>query len=692
MRRKLSKMLLLPTRRPESEPGLRRRSTAAALPELHQLPPRPSATGDDGATASGCIVVDECSELCDRCAALDFPRILDWEAGQPRAWIPLSHVLQPLTTNCPFCLFFRAMLGPDAAAAGLGGKFTPYLRMRLAFERLAGLGEKHEIARCVLAEVVTRNRALPRGFIVKTDDVGERRRRLRGRIVPRLLDLSLLKGWMDHCREAHAATCCRPSEGAMVSGLRLIDCAERTVVCADGLVLDDGDDCGYVTLSYVWGDGTDDDDDDDDDDISDGSRLPDAIPAVFADAMTLTTSLGMRYLWIDRFCLAPLTADERRRQNRLMDDILSAASLTIIAASGTSRHQGLSGVSVPRDAQLSLKTDTGLYTTTLLRPDLDTAASPWGNRAWTLQEGLLARRRLVLGRGQAYFQCRALHCVESVALPLDLDPAVDLGRVFPDLLDPGRLCTHIGAFMERSLARVGDRLDAFGGLLRTWSRDGRRPVQHLLGLPLFHPEAFVNASAGVVSQTDRLAVALGWMPDRTALVGGSFPSWTWLSWTMDPGQGRGFNLGLVVGGVVQDGVCAPPGMEMSVGFVTGAVLSWEIDGDAVVRKSDAVSFLRLYTFCTHLCLRASSSSQDWTLEAPALPPHGQDQGGAATALVCRHDGWDPTRRLIRLGAVSFDHLGLRMGTDDAGLACGLLRGVGGEGEHLRLHMSEVDLY
>ncbi|RDA83345.1 hypothetical protein CP532_3716 [Ophiocordyceps camponoti-leonardi (nom. inval.)] len=799
MRRKLSKMLLLPTRRPESEPGLRRRSTASALPEVHQLPPRPSVTGDmggeggggDGATTTGCIVVDGCSELCARCAALDFPRVLDWKAGQPRAWIPLSHVLQPLTmtttkttttttTNCPFCLFFRAMLGPDAAAAGLGGKFTPYLRMRLAFERLAGLSEKHEMARCVLAEVVTRNRALPRGFIVKADDVGEGRR-LRGRIVPRLLDVSLIKGWMNHCREAHSATCRRRLGEALVSGLRLIDCVERRLVCADDLLgLDDGDDCEYVTLSYVWGDDGADDDDNNNDDIfsvegEEKNRLPDAIPAVFADAMTLTTSLGMRYLWIDRFCLTPLAADERRRQTRLMDEILSSASLTIIAASGSSRHQGLSGVSVPRDAQLSLKTETGLYTTTLLRPDLDTAASPWASRAWTLQEGLLSRRRLVLCRGQAYFQCRALHCVESVALPLDLVPSVDLGRVFPDLDDPGRrLCAHIGAFMERRVGRVADRLDAFSGVLRAWSRDGTRPVQHLLGLPLFHPDAFVNVVVGVVSQTDRLAVALGWMPDRTACISSSsssppppsssplsssscrllpdalesFPSWTWLSWTLDPGQGRGFNFSLVVGGggggVVQDGVCAPPGMEMSIGLVTGAVLSWEIDGDALVRKGDAISFLRLYTFCTDLCLRSSSStssfppSEDYTLEAPGLPPHArlaiqrwaksttpspssprkrrshrlvlvlisgrgwrqtqtqaqdENQAAAATALICRHDGWDSsTSRLVRLGVVSFDHLGLQMGTDDAGLACGLLKASGGEGEHLRLYMREVDLY
>ncbi|PFH61322.1 hypothetical protein XA68_17677 [Ophiocordyceps unilateralis] len=768
-------MLLLPTRRPESEPGFRRPSAATAAPELYQLPPRrPSGFGGATQEEPGCIDSDSVLyRTCARCAALDFARILDWKAGQPRAWIPLSHVLlQPQqsqqaagsTTLCPYCLFFGAMLGPDAAAAGLGGKFTPYLRIRLAFERLGGVGERHELARCVLAEVVTRNRALPRGFIVKAqgeeegekgeDDDDKDARRLRGRLVPRMLDVALLKCWMHHCRETHATTCRRPSE-AIVSGLRLIDCLERSIVCADGL-----ENCEYVTLSYVWGlpDGDDDDD---------GFALPEVIPAVFADAMTLTTSLGLRYLWIDRFCLFPLAEEEQRRQTGLMDDILSRAELTLVAASGSKAVDGLAGVSVPRQAQLSLKTETGLYTTTLQRPDLETAASAWAGRAWTLQEGLLARRRLVLGRSQAYFQCRALHCVESVALPLTTAPTVDLGRVFPDCHARPEL--QIGTFMARRLARPEHRLDAFAGVLRAWARAASRPLQHLLGLPLFHPDAFVDVA--VVSQTDRLAVALGWMADGTASAsartrggggGGAsspcrllpvagpgaeasyYPSWTWLAWTLEPpSDGRGFNFSLVGSDdssssssssssstttttttttTIIDRVCAVPGMEISIGFTTpGVVLSWEIDGgEALSRRRDPISFLRLETLCADLHL---SARPPWTVDqalTPALAPHarlaieawvraasppppdrrhrlvlvllsgrGWRLGGAATALVCRHRRWDPAQPLLRLGALAVEHHGLVVVGGHCRPRHAVLRGEDG---HLSLSMREVDLY
>ncbi|PHH78094.1 hypothetical protein CDD80_7387 [Ophiocordyceps camponoti-rufipedis] len=681
MRRKLSRMLLLPARRPESEPVSGRPSSATAQPELHQLPPRPSISG--GATQElGCIDSAE-YRPCARCAALDLGRRLDWKAGQPRTWIALSHVLQQHDKACPYCVFFRAMLGPEAAAAGLGDKFTPYLRMRLAFERVPGIGERHELAKSVLAEVVSRNRALPRGFIVKADseDDEDNKAQLRGRLVPRMLDVGLPRQWLDHCRDAHVATCRRPAD-TLVPGLRVIDCVEgRIVFCADEFE--------YVTLSYVC-------EHHNNDCQGDGCTLPDTMSTVFTDAMTLTMALGLRYLWIDRFCLMPLPADERRRQTALMDDILDGAALTVVAASGSGEGDGLAGVSVPRDPQLSLKTETGLFTTTLLKPNLDTASSAWAGCARTLQDGLLSRRRLVLGRSQAYFQCRAMHCVESVALPLRLAPGIDLGRVFSDQHHPRRRPgAQIGAFMARRPAKLDDRLDAFAGVLRAWSRAEDGPVHHLVGLPLFHPDSFVDVT--VVSQTDRLAVALGWMPDRAASATGVpssacrlldgdpsvFPSWTWLAWTLD--DGRDFHFNLAEMGSIIDGVCAPPGMEMSIGFATGAVLSWEIDGEALGRRPEPVRFLRLDTFCADLTLtpnltldreargltpQARLAIEAWALAASPpiershrlvlvlLSGRGWRWGGAATALVCRHRGWDPAQHLVRLGAVPVEHAGL----------------------------------
>ena len=53
-----------------------------------------------------------------------------------------------------------------------------------------------------------------------------------------------------------------------------------------------------------------------------------------------------------------------------------------------------------------------------LDPRSDIAKSKWNTRAWTYQEALLSRRRLVFTPRQVYFQCRGMHCVESISVPL----------------------------------------------------------------------------------------------------------------------------------------------------------------------------------------------------------------------------------------------------------------------------------
>lgn len=861
MRKKMSMMLLSSRRRPDSEPRGRRRSEAP--PEVHQLPPRPARRAGDpepepglGDATAGRIVVDggpdeedggpgdgsgdeggdehggagtDAAESpdgsrtrrrrrrrrpCARCAAIDFPRILDWRPGQPRPWIPLAHVVAahpapppspPASTDgaldegpfssaaapdCPYCAFFRAMLCVGGGDGGggcdrlvMGGKFTPYLRIRQAFERLDGVGEKHELAPSVLGEVMARHRALPRGYIVKADDDGVDAyraaagapARIRGRVVTPVLDPAVLRCWLDHCRDAHGATCAEVEEP--IPGLRLVDCRERRVVRAD-CVVDERRAVEYVTLSYVWGRV--------DDDGGGGARhsatgddgwaLPERLPTVFADAVTLTLSLGLRFLWIDRYCLMPLAAGEQRRQLARMGDILGRSALTVIAAAGEGADDGLRGVSAARPAQLALQTTTGLFTTTLARAEVEVAASRWATRAWTLQEGLLARRRLVLAASQAYFQCRALHCHESVALPLRLAAGVGrAGRVFPPAAGVV-LREHIRAFMARDLARPADRLDAFGSILRAFERLESRPVAHLLGLPLFHPDAWTNTDSDVVSQTDRLAVALGWIPggprsqshgssppvdgggdgdsdDNTccsAMDGAPFPSWTWLAWKLRPARDGGcprfrFNLVDEASHVI-DGVSAPPGMELSIGFGDGAVLSWEIDGDAIARKTEPVAFVRLETYCADLGLRRGGPGPwpSWVLDSavplsrdnrdaieawiraapppsppssspspspspsnaatpPAVPDHRltavlvSGHGwraaapAAATALICHHRGWDPAAPLVRLGAISIAHDGFVPDGRHA-LIKGAAQGAAHAESDLRVCLRELDLY
>lgn len=721
------------------------------------------------------------TKTCPRCVAIDFPQLLDWKQGQPRPWVPLSHVLVPPPSlppsppadadvpgmkgqtppgapQCPFCVFFRAMIGPIPAVGDGTAKFHPYLRIRQAFERLDGVGERHELAGSVLMEVMTKKKSLPWGYLLKAEE-GEdegmatylaedgEKARIRGRLVPPMINPALPRAWLDYCSKNHGGAGCTAPVKA-VEGLRLIDCNEMRVVAADEVESRGLGKMEYLTLSYVWSQtGLDSSPDMPFDhsalSLDSDGHLPESVPSLFADAIAFTTTLGFQYLWIDRFCLqvSPL---ERRKQIDLMGEIYSRSSLTLIIAAEDTTLTGIPGLSTPREDQLSLKTKTGLYTTSLIRPDLEVASSKWASRAWTFQEGLLSRRRLIFTPSQIYFQCRTLHCHESISLPLRLAPSVTLGRIFPIgdgcPKQSGQFKDLIKAYMCRDLTNNEERLDAFKALLGEYARMDGLAVKHFLGLPLFHPDDFVTSR--VVSETDRLATSLGWICDWTGSFEtptepscyrtNSFPSWTWLAWNLREGltpvdNRFSFNL---VGNTspILDGVSAAPRMEISVGFKDGMVLSWEIDGDAIARKDDAITFLRLETFCFDLsftvdpdtrlaklkdvalsrgnrALVEAMVSASLTSEQKGMDPtrefkclgvlasgrRWKEDDCAATALICARTAWEEEGPWVRLGAVAIECESFAGDGDNDGV----LKGIDvdeGEKKDLVVQLRELDLY
>ncbi|KAJ6784454.1 hypothetical protein PWT90_09548 [Aphanocladium album] len=642
--------------------------------------------GDVAAVAAEAVTeeahaTDGVQLICEACAAIGFPRLFDWKPGEARPWVPLAHTLKD-ESNCPYCTFFQAMIGniprgsvdgsetPVSVAPSTGSDtearqmaatstYTPYFRIRHAFERL-GISQKHELGRAVLFEVTTKNKSLPRGYILRAaenetglDGYIESSREdgansetgtqtsqpssqtqssnlLRGRTVPALLEPALPRCWIDYCKENHADERCAAKLAAPgKSPLKLIDTESRKVIQAADLETQDYE---YVTLSYALGDF-------ELDPFDEAAELPATLPALFEDSLTLAKSLGYRYLWIDHYCL-PLRENklERRQQLDLVGEVFARSALTLIVAAGDDLADGIPGVSVPRDQdQLSLLNESGFFTTSLLRPDVEVAASRWANNAWTLQEGLLARRRLILTPSQAYFQCGALHCHESISIPLRLAPSFALGRIFPlDGVDSADIRNLIGVYMTRELSRSQDRLDAFRGLSRAYATKSKGRVDTFMGLPLFDPDSFTNIK--VVSETDRLAIAMSWMWSGRAVSSSQeadsdidpcyldktahFPSWTWLSWRIreDPSvsqSGHSFCIPQTSDQslTVADGLCAPPRTEVSVGFADGLLVSWEIDGVAISRRAEPITFLRIKTFCFDV--KVTKKEDDWQVTEPA---------------------------------------------------------------------------
>ncbi|KAG5661680.1 hypothetical protein KAF25_005802 [Fusarium avenaceum] len=722
-------------------------STRESSPDVHQLTSRRrrvagSEQRKPARNGLSRLIANDENQPCAICATIDFPSLLNWRPGQPRPWIPLAHTLAELSA-CPYCIFFQALVGvePDTTR-----KFTPYLRIRQAFERL-GVGEKHELGGAVIFEVTTKSKVLPWGYIVRIaegeDDITgykEATPIIRGRVIPPKLDFALPRTWMDFCMANHTHTACSSKE-TPIRGLKLVDCRENQVVFVDDLNVDTIE---YVTLSYVRGSPTDEE--------WDHKGLPEVLPPLLTDAIAVTKSLGFRYLWIDRFCFPQYNASERSRQLDKMGEIYARSALTIIVAAGKGVQDGIPGVSVAREEQLSLQTEAGCFTTSLTRPDVEVANSKWASRGWTYQEGLLSRRRLVFTPSQIYFQCQTFHCHESISFPLKTKPALNLGRVFPEKgagKQTGDYKSVVSGYLSREFTLPDDRLEAFRGILEKYTQMDH-PMETVLGLPLFHAKEFKSKPSP--TRTDRLVVGLGWLYDppgdtdistHPMQLQGPFPSWSWLGWKTRPeytGTGPNLNIYQVSDeSPVIDNISTVPNLTISIGFKDEKVLCWETEGDEIAARSTPISFLRLHTYCFEICITiapstassasASSTSTKITLTSPDLldafrpsvaallfraaqsssdsssePPPGEhiligafisgrdwkidESYESANVIICGRRNWNPEDVLVRLGTLELGPGGL-LGVDED---TAVVKGAMNNERRLDVQLRELDIY
>ncbi|KAK2599673.1 hypothetical protein N8I77_011407 [Diaporthe amygdali] len=102
-------------------------------------------------------------------------------------------------------------------------------------------------------------------------------------IAPNSIDYSKLKDLVKTCQEEHKR-CSAAESRPNVLGLEVIDTKIQEVIKAP-------EQCKYLALSYVWGKQSGD------------SSVHDIqnSPLVIKDAISVTNSMGYRYLWVDRY-------------------------------------------------------------------------------------------------------------------------------------------------------------------------------------------------------------------------------------------------------------------------------------------------------------------------------------------------------------------------------------------------------
>jgi len=235
----------------------------------------------------------------------------------------------------------------------------------------------------------------------------------------------------------------------------------------------------YVALSYCWGGQQP--------AITTSTNIggrTDAIslaelPQTIRDAIAVTRSLGIRYLWVDALCIIQDSAADKTKEIAFMGEIYKNAAVTVAAGNATDANEGfLMPRSLPSACSLPLyisKKQSG----TLWLQDQKTfkrPPEPLDCRAWTFQEFLLSPRILYYGSNEVIWRCRTeslkdwISLTSSLAYPLpstsylplsifETEPAAKSKKYQDEIWR-----SIIKTYSKRSIILSEDRLPALSGI------------------------------------------------------------------------------------------------------------------------------------------------------------------------------------------------------------------------------------
>ncbi len=242
----------------------------------------------------------------------------------------------------------------------------------------------------------------------------------------------------------------------------------------------------YVALSYVWGckeqpycttrQNLD--------SYVEGIPL-EYIPRTIMDALRVTRTLGLRYLWVDAFCIIQDSKDDKAREIKQIRRIFHNAYLTIVAASADTVYDGFLHERLPPEPPatiLPFHCPEGVLGTMQLRTGQHAPANPVDERAWCLEERILSPRRLIYSSHTLQYECQTMHVNVNGAsnfvspkngipylpyhiflskIPLGCNPPEDNDLIWD---------VTLSAYTRRTVTWARDRLNALAGVVEQFKR------------------------------------------------------------------------------------------------------------------------------------------------------------------------------------------------------------------------------
>ncbi|KAJ8122894.1 hypothetical protein O1611_g9726 [Lasiodiplodia mahajangana] len=248
---------------------------------------------------------------------------------------------------------------------------------------------------------------------------------LRGRPTHRLMTpktcAQLLKKWIDMCENGHRfhLKCLSSQYAGNQLPTRLMEVmpgqgSQPPTVClikADGLPRT----TRYATLSYRW-----------------GGNIPsktttetyeaymekvpfESLPGTIRDSVLLVYELGIKYLWVDSFCIIQDDRDDWKQESSRMASVYANGFLNIAA---DVPHDAGGGLYTMRNPLRFAACRVGSFT--IFRDEFEDAkfnTRPLYTRGWTHQERYLSARTVHFGYQQISWECASCNLMEG--FPID---------------------------------------------------------------------------------------------------------------------------------------------------------------------------------------------------------------------------------------------------------------------------------
>ncbi|KAL9112209.1 MAG: hypothetical protein Q9187_007813, partial [Circinaria calcarea] len=219
----------------------------------------------------------------------------------------------------------------------------------------------------------------------------------------------LVRSWVNECDLRH--TKCHQAEGKVLP-TRIINVGQTDLFLETSILASSGQSRKYAAFSHVWGGGLP---------LQTTKATSEQhqhfiplgkLPQSFKDAVHVTRSLGIQYLWIDALCIIQDSTEDWEMECAKMADIFRNSNITIAAPDAVNsdasflhkRH--IPSVRLP---YLDLKGKPSGCISVHPRELIDelhySNDVPLNSRAWAFQQKLLSRRTLYYGNRQNYWEC-----------------------------------------------------------------------------------------------------------------------------------------------------------------------------------------------------------------------------------------------------------------------------------------------